>query len=323
MNSLVSIIIPFYNTDCRHFLMCIKSLIHQTYLNLEIIIVNDGSKQIFTAFLDEIVLKDKRIKLFHKPNGGVSSARNYAISNSTGDYIIFVDSDDWVEPNFVESLVTAIRNNNADIAVVELINEHNGSNTPCYNSTPTIEILNQQQMYNGILNYSNIGGYLCNKIFIKKIITHKLNESYHYCEDFVYIAEYLKVVQKGVFVHAKLYHYRHGEGNASSNFSFNEKILTLIDAYKNIEQIYSVIRPTDLPRIRKSILKQGINIYARYKINHINQPQHLNKLKSVISEYWDAYKCASLADKINMRLTLSFPLMMFKFKLFLMNSSKC
>ena len=101
MNPLVTIIIPVYNVE-KYLPKCLDSIINQTYNHLEIIIVDDGSKDSSGLICDEYALKDQRIKVLHKKNGGLSSARNAGLDIAKGDYIMFVDSDDYVESHYCE-----------------------------------------------------------------------------------------------------------------------------------------------------------------------------------------------------------------------------
>ena len=114
---LISVIIPVYNIK-EYIERCVKSVEDQTYKNLEIILVDDGSSDGTEKMLDEMALKDERIKVFHKENGGSSSARNLGITKSTGDYISFVDSDDFIEPDMIESLHSAIKRHGVKCAQV-------------------------------------------------------------------------------------------------------------------------------------------------------------------------------------------------------------
>ena len=93
----VSIVVPVYNTNIEYFRQCIKSLVSQTYENIEILIVDDGSKDENVSLYEQYIMPYKNIKFIHQKNCGVSAARNRGIEKSTGEYIAFVDSDDWVE----------------------------------------------------------------------------------------------------------------------------------------------------------------------------------------------------------------------------------
>lgn len=111
---LISIIVPVYNVE-NYIRQCIDSIIGQTYKNLEIILVDDGSPDNCPAICDEYAVLDSRIKVIHKPNGGQSSARNMALDICTGDYIAFVDSDDWVDTNAYSEIMDFMISENLDV----------------------------------------------------------------------------------------------------------------------------------------------------------------------------------------------------------------
>ena len=112
----ISVIVPIYKVE-KYIHRCIDSIINQTYKNLEIILVDDGSPDSCPRICDEYAKKDKRIKVIHKENGGLSDARNKGVDIATGDYIAFVDSDDYIHPNMYEVLIYELEKNNSDIAL--------------------------------------------------------------------------------------------------------------------------------------------------------------------------------------------------------------
>jgi len=114
MEPLLSIIVPIYNVE-QYVDKCIQSILNQTYQNLEIILVDDGATDRSGSIADSYAAKDKRIKVFHKENGGLSDARNYGLDHVTGDYILFVDSDDFIENTMCERLFAVANSTNADI----------------------------------------------------------------------------------------------------------------------------------------------------------------------------------------------------------------
>ena len=116
MEWLVSVIVPVYKAE-RYLNQCVQSIVDQTYQNLEIILVDDGSTDNCPAMCDAWAAKDSRVQVIHKANGGVSSARNMALDCATGDYVTFVDADDWVEPNAVEILLEQAVSTGSDIVV--------------------------------------------------------------------------------------------------------------------------------------------------------------------------------------------------------------
>jgi len=120
MNALISIIIPVYKVE-DYIHRCVNSLLRQTYKNLEIILVEDGSPDRCGEICDEYATLDNRVKVIHKKNGGLSDARNAGIDICKGDYIAFIDSDDWINDIYIEKLYQLLKQTNSDIAVCNFI----------------------------------------------------------------------------------------------------------------------------------------------------------------------------------------------------------
>lgn len=146
---LISVIIPVYNVE-KYIQRCIESIIDQTYKNIEIILVDDGSTDSSGKICDSYQVKDKRIKVIHKKNGGLSDARNAGITCSTGEYIAFVDSDDLVDKSYIEFLFKLISEEDSDIAVcrykrftdlLEVKNSDRNDNNIIYNGMQALEVL--------------------------------------------------------------------------------------------------------------------------------------------------------------------------------------
>lgn len=115
-NPLVSVIVPAYNVE-PYIDKCIRSLTAQTYGNIEIIAVNDGSMDKSGAIIEDIAKTDERIRFINQPNQGVCIARNNGIAAATGDYLLFVDGDDYVDPDYIENMVTAAQKNDSDLVI--------------------------------------------------------------------------------------------------------------------------------------------------------------------------------------------------------------
>ena len=132
---LISVIVPVYNTE-KYIEKCVMSILNQTYKNLEIILIDDGSTDNSPQICDSLAKKDNRITVIHQPNGGVSSARNIGLDNTHGDYITFVDSDDYIEPNMIEFLSENIGDTNIAMCGYTSVDE-NGNLSPQENVTVT------------------------------------------------------------------------------------------------------------------------------------------------------------------------------------------
>lgn len=115
---LISVIVPVYKVE-KYLHRCVDSILNQTYKNLEVILIDDGSPDNCSAICDEYAAKDSRVRVFHQKNAGVSAARNAGLDAATGDYIAFVDSDDWLEPDMYQTLHDVLQKSQADIACCE------------------------------------------------------------------------------------------------------------------------------------------------------------------------------------------------------------
>lgn len=121
----VSIIVPIHNVE-KYIERCTKSLISQTYRDIEILLINDGSPDNSKTICERYEKIDKRIKLYNKENGGLSDARNYGLKRAKGEYILFVDSDDYIESNTVEVLISEMKKDNLDIVAGNAVLEADG-----------------------------------------------------------------------------------------------------------------------------------------------------------------------------------------------------
>lgn len=165
MNKL-SIIVPIYNVE-KYLKKCIDSILEQTYKNLEIILIDDGSTDNSGKICDEYENKDCRIKVIHKKNGGLSDARNYGISIATGDYLGFIDSDDVIDRDMYEILYEKITQYNADIAICGFKKFFEGENIE-YKKSEKYEIYTSKEAIKQLL-LDNLTNHAWNKLYNKKL----------------------------------------------------------------------------------------------------------------------------------------------------------
>lgn len=181
----ISIIVPVYNSE-KYLEKCISSLIYQTYKNLEIIVVNDGSIDKSKSVINKFSKKDGRIKVINKKNSGVSDTRNVGINASSGDYLLFVDSDDYIDLEYVEKSVQYIEQNDLDYlkcSYIELVGSTE-SRVAYYSS----KIFTKEEVIHEISitdNFSSIGGVFVNKnVIVNNNI--KFNNEYKHGEDLLF-----------------------------------------------------------------------------------------------------------------------------------------
>lgn len=166
---LISVIVPIYKVE-RFLSQCIDSIINQTYKNLEIILVDDGSPDRCGTICDEYAIKDSRIKVIHKTNGGLSDARNIAITTCQGKYITFVDSDDYLESTCIEKLYLAIMNTSSDIAICNFYLKKESSNNLKIAFRNKIDItLSNNDALKKLLYQNNIETSAWGKLFKKEL----------------------------------------------------------------------------------------------------------------------------------------------------------
>lgn len=164
----ISVIVPFYNVE-KYARKCIESIINQSYKNIEIILVDDGSPDCCGKICDEYAQKDKRIKVIHKKNGGLSDARNIGIKEATGKYIGFVDSDDYIAPDMYEYLYNLIKQNNADISICGVQDFYEGKEFVEQLIEENIEILNKEDAIKELLNDKKIRSHAWDKLYKKEL----------------------------------------------------------------------------------------------------------------------------------------------------------
>ncbi len=172
MNGLVSIIVPVYNVE-KYLDRCIKSIVKQTYNNLEIVLVDDGSQDQCPQICDWWAEKDKRIKVVHKSNGGLSDARNAGMEIATGDYIAFVDSDDWIEEDLYRILLDAIKATNSDIACCKFrrIGENFKQASSMANDSGAYELFDTKESLLELITENKIQQVVWNKLYRKNVIS--------------------------------------------------------------------------------------------------------------------------------------------------------
>ena len=152
----------------KYLKRCLDSVLKQTYSNLEIIIVDDGSTDNSGKICDEYSKKDSRIKVIHKKNGGISDVRNVGIANATGDYIGFVDSDDYIAEDMFETLCNLMEENSADISIVSFYEMYNGKLIGVRDDK-SLTKMNKEQALKELLIDTNIQSYMWNKLFKREL----------------------------------------------------------------------------------------------------------------------------------------------------------
>lgn len=236
MQPLISIIVPIYKVEL-YLRKCVNSILAQTYQNLEIILVDDGSPDNCGLICDEYANRDSRIRVIHKENGGLSDARNAGIDIAQGEYITFLDSDDWIAPDMYECLYRAAQEYRADITICEYYNcWRTSSSGPHANK---VRIYHGQEAMEALLNL-DVGNYAWNKLFKRTLWTPDIR--FPVGQLFEDVRTIYKVVQKcqtmAAIPEAKYYYRRHGLSITRTNHIKNhvECVLSRMERFDDIAE---------------------------------------------------------------------------------------
>ena len=192
---LVSILLPVYNAE-TYLKKCVESVAGQTYTNLQIVLVNDGSTDGSWTMLQDMAAHDGRMEIFTQSNRGVAATRNRLLDLAKGDFILFVDSDDWIEPNTVELLVKEYEENHAEMIVYQMIDTyHNLRGT-----------FTQIQVIKFFLEHIGFNGSLCNKMTKRELFDGlRFDETITYGEDALMVWQVLQRVHRVSIIKDQLY----------------------------------------------------------------------------------------------------------------------
>ena len=257
---LISVIIPVYNIlDCLE--RCVQSVMNQTYKNLDIILVDDGSTDGTAALCDDLSKKDNRIRVFHKQNGGSSSARNLGIRQAKGDYIGFVDSDDFIDEKMYETLLLAVLKNNLKMAQISRDEiDHNGNKLSDVCIPPKQEIIQtDEEILKQLLLHKGDCSF-CTRLTYKNIFKNRSFPEGKLNEDFSLLISMLTDVKRIVILPQQYYHvfYRIGSNTRKDNKDDFPQVFT--DIVDNADSV-RIIVDKHYPQLRKVCIR--FNLYQR------------------------------------------------------------
>ncbi len=211
---MISIIIPVYNCE-KYIERCVTSVLNQSFKDFELIIVNDGSTDKTKEICTDLEKTDVRIKLYNKENGGVSAARNFGLEKATGDYISFMDGDDYVPENYFSALVNAIQD--ADISVCDICCIKDGEETNRF--TCKKERLSAAEAIELLLSRKEINSGPCGKLFSAKHLEGIYFPNMKAYEDILFVLEAFKKAKTIVCTNITEYVYDNGTGGAMAGYA--------------------------------------------------------------------------------------------------------
>lgn len=315
LNKKISVIVPVYNTE-QYVERCIRSILAQTYENLEIICVDDGSTDKSGSILDKMSKEDDRLHVIHNKKSGVGISRNIAMQKATGDYYGFVDSDDYVASDMYRKLLEAIEENNTDIVTCSYYFDYDGKIEIAKNEREVpsfpmkmktfLQYVWERDVYKGVANY------LWTKLFRKKLIKNdngelldKFGDEFS-ATDLIFSVKICGRAEDIIYIDDPLYYYMQRSDSIVHNSLTQMKTLSWVKAYEQVLDIYQE------QGIQKEIMEmvQRMYVYRCAKVleEAIKQNDTDKKilLRNKIKEYFPIYVKTNLAhiDRIEWMIGL-------------------
>lgn len=314
----ISIIVPIYNAE-KYIRNCIESILVQNYSNWELVLINDGSTDDTESICSSFVEADKRIFYFYKNNGGVSSSRNYGIAHSTGDYICFIDADDFVEYDFCKKLLESVQEDTC-MVVKGLKKYFSNGKTSIVSNRMNRGYYSVESIINDVIDDGTLSGFTfhssCSILFNREIIMEnnlKFNTRIKYNEDGLFVTEYLLMCKKGnvsIDFNNALYYYRVNEKSASHNINLDEYNLSLKLIDEKLQE-YNKSRDINLQILRRHATVILDLLLATSKNGIINY-----KIICNILNEWDAYEAFNAIDIGKIKFSKRFIVFLIRNKLY-------
>lgn len=305
---LISVIVPIYNVE-KYLSKCINSILEQTYKNLEIILIDDGSDDSSPQICDKYSKKDKRIKVIHKENKGVSSSRNKGLELSTGKYIVFVDSDDYIDKQMIEKLYNNLIENKADISVCNHYYNYQKDTFELKKFLhQKLTIDNNDKFYNIYNDYSLSTIIPWGKIYKKEIFANIRYPIGKIHEDEAIILDILTKASRVSYFDEPLYYYVKRDNSITNNF--NLKRLDIIDIHESrIKKLKNNYSDNLLYLEYSTYIKRLVKIIipGLYSINEYEKATYYQKkYKKLISYVLSNFKISN-KEKIKWIIIKYFP----------------
>ena len=283
----ISVIVPIYNVE-EYLNKCLDSILHQTFTNYELILIDDGSTDSSGQIADEYVAKDDRIKVIHKKNGGLSDARNCGLDKATGRYICFIDSDDWIEDTYLEELFSLAKDQEADIVICNYF-KNSGDISVTQPTDPEIVIQSGVDAIDNIYS-KRYGEYVVawNKLYRKEIFENLRYPVGMIHEDEAIYGEVFCRASKVVRTERILYNYRTNNNTSIMSSGFSIKRLDIIIALE--------LRMDTFTRygLKKYYEKDSFKYLYKILLNIVELKKldgnHSDIIKELKQKYWVKYR---------------------------------
>ena len=237
-NPLISVIVPVYNV-AAYLSRCVDSILAQSYENLQIILVNDGSSDDSGRICEEYAKKDARIQVIHQKNGGLSSARNAGIDAASGDYLAFVDSDDWIEPDAYDAMLSAALRYHVKLVCAGRLDEDAGTGAVREGLCPQKEeVVSGKELVSRIFRWDHLDSAAWDKLYARELFREIRYPFGRVVEDVPTTYRIALLAGSAVLLPKRIYHYLHRE-NSITTAAVSEKTFHFS---QNADRVYADIR---------------------------------------------------------------------------------
>lgn len=268
----ISIIVPVYNVE-KYVADCLESLLRQDFPDYEVILVDDGSTDASGDICDEFAKKNDRVHTFHQKNCGVSAARNIGLQMAKGDYIVFVDPDDWVNPDYLSSMAAYMQPGGmaACSVVREKCTTHPSRNNSLCHDKEMILRMNKERAELSVLNWNELSGGCVAKMFDNSVISkNKIQflKGAKYYEDYLFVMQYLScTTRETVWIKRQAYHYRRNPQSATGVYHQKQKKIDMkyFSVIEMLEKGKEYVE--DTMRLRNAI--QARSVWEKIKSVHM------------------------------------------------------
>lgn len=257
---LVSIIIPVYNVE-KYLDKCLTTVVFQNYDNLQIILVDDGSTDNSLSICKRWSNKDERIEVYSKKNGGLSDARNYGLRYAKGEYISFVDSDDWISLNMISKMVNVFSENDVDMVTCQFITVNNGNAKLFFHQDKKLNIIDRKGMFKLLLEDNNMTSHVWRKMYKRNLIPKDVFEVGKNFEDILAMPILVSRCKKIACMNEGLYFYRTSNGKSIVNAISLKNIEDRFYAIKESTNEIIKLEPQLIKVANQALLIKEIDVY--------------------------------------------------------------
>lgn len=268
---LISVIVPVYNME-KYLDECVASILGQTYSNFELILIDDGSKDSSAALIDTWAKKDDRVIAIHNQNEGVSVARNTGIDIARGEYLVFVDSDDYVAPEYIEVLVQAAKDANADMAMCGMYALFRDVFFRATSMPGVTQIFSPQKYMESFYINTGFFSVAWNKIYKKQLFDTVRFLEGRLNEDTIIMPQLIAKANKVAYVAEPLYFYRQRQGSIMHAEKREQIVLNLLNIYEELIQLHEQKKEMHLCRLAQKV-------YLNKSFEYFSDMRQTNRLE--------------------------------------------